>query len=73
MAKREVLDVVNKLGIPIIDFDTRVRKLSDPLSVFPFGLPGHYNAKGYSLLAEQIAHRLRADGFPSTDISQGNE
>ena len=59
-----VLNIVKKLEIPIIDAHTEVfAGQLEPLSLFPFGLHGHYNARGYKLVANAIAKRLKADGM----------
>ena len=59
-----VLNTATELGIPIIDIENKVfAPHDDPASLFPFrNLGYHYNAKGYALVAEAIAERLRADG-----------
>lgn len=57
-----VLATVADLGIPIIDIQEDVfRHHSDPLSLFPYRRPGHYNAKGYRLVADTISRRVRND------------
>jgi hypothetical protein len=59
-----VLRTVTDLGVPIIDAQNEVFAThTDPLSLFPLRNSGnHYNAKGYRLIAEAIAKRLKADG-----------
>ena len=57
-----VLGTVADLGIPIIDIQDDVFRLhSDALSLFPYRRPGHYNAKGYRLVADTISRRVRSD------------
>ena len=59
-----VLHTVSELEIPIIDIHKEVFvPHTDPLSLFPFRIDGHYNAEGYRLVSETIAKRLKADGF----------
>ena len=59
-----VLHTAKELEIPIIDMQSEVFDLqTDPLSLFPFGRNGHYNADGYRLVAESISKRLKADGI----------
>jgi hypothetical protein len=54
----EVLAQVTHAGIPIIDFSDELARAVDPLDYFPFGRHGHYNEKGYRLLAALIQRRL---------------
>jgi len=57
-----VLCTVKDLDLPIIDIHrTKFLRYSDPLSLFP-SEARHYNAKGYRLVSETIAERLRNDG-----------
>ena len=47
--------MVNSLDIPLIDMHKEVfEKERNPLDLFPFGLNGHYNIKGYKKVAEEI-------------------
>lgn len=58
----EVLSIVKQHGIPIIDIHNEVfLELSDPLSLFPLGLPGHYNSKGYNEIAKKIVLMVNND------------
>lgn len=54
----KVLAMVEKLGIPIIDFHQEMLRLDDPLEMFPFRANNHYNAEGYRLVASQVKRRL---------------
>lgn len=58
-----VIQAATELDIPIIDIHREVLDHPDPLSLFPFRKHGHYNAKGYKLVAETIRERLEADGY----------
>ena len=50
-----VKDIVNELRIPFIDIHKEVFvKEQNPLKLFPFELPGHYNPDGYKKVAETI-------------------
>ena len=50
-----VKNIVNELKIPFIDIRKEVfLKEQNPLKLFPFELPGHYNADGYKKVAETI-------------------
>jgi hypothetical protein len=51
----EVLDLVKRLDIKIIDIHKEVfENHSDPFSLFPLRRHGHYNAQGYSEVAKAI-------------------
>tara|TARA_Y100000294_G_C8556519_1_gene337386 strand:- start:122 stop:1639 length:1518 start_codon:yes stop_codon:yes gene_type:complete len=64
MYRKDVLQIIEKLNIPNIDTLNEVFKPhSDPTSLFPFRMYGHYNAKGYRLIAEAISNRLVLDGI----------
>jgi len=53
--KAEVIEVVNGLDIPVVDvFQEIIKNQSDPFALFPFRLPGHYNADGYREIAKAI-------------------
>ena len=56
--RRDVLEMLGELGIPVIDFTDVLGSHPDPLSLFPFRERGHYTQEGYTLLAGQIAARL---------------
>ena len=50
-----VKEIVNELKIPFIDIYKEVfEKEQNPLKLFPFELPGHYNVDGYKKVAETI-------------------
>ena len=50
-----VEEIVNELRIPFIDIHKKVfEKEQNPLKLFPFELPGHYNVDGYKKVAETI-------------------
>ena len=60
MNYKEVLNIVNKLEISIIDINKELfSKHKDPLSLFPFRSHGHYNEKGYKLVAKKILDRIK--------------
>lgn len=54
-----VLPLIRQLGIPIIDFIDGLSNETDPISFFPLRIKGHYNEKGYRLLAETIITSLK--------------
>ena len=50
-----VKNIVTELNIPFIDIHKEVfEKEQNPLKLFPFELPGHYNVEGYKKVAEII-------------------
>jgi hypothetical protein len=57
----QVLSIVAKLGIPLIDMHEVISQQPDPLSLFPFRLHGHYLAEGYELMASNIQAYLEKD------------
>ena len=70
--RKDVLGVVNNLGIPVIDIQENVfDSHHDPLDLFPFPKLSfrnyHYNAEGYRLVAEAITKRLKKDGIFEID------
>ena len=59
MHYKEVLDIVKKLKIPIIDINKELFvKRKDPMELFPFRSNGHYNVKGYKFIAKKIFDRI---------------
>ena len=64
--RKIVMQTATELDIPIIDIHNEVFKTHpDPLSLFPFRIPGHYNAEGYRLVAEAIVKQLDAGHYIS--------
>jgi len=58
--KSEVIDLVKGLDIPVIDIHQEIfANHSDPLSLFPLRLVGHYTADGYSEVAKAIVENIR--------------
>ena len=50
-----VKEIVNELNIPFINMYKEVfENEQNPLKLFPFELPGHYNIDGYKKVAETI-------------------
>ena len=50
-----VKNIVSELKIPFIDISKEVfKKVQNPLKLFPFELPGHYNIEGYKKVTETI-------------------
>jgi hypothetical protein len=56
-----VLEVVRQIGLPIVDVDVALRSGGDPLQYFPVrGQWGHFNPRGYALMAHQIIAELES-------------
>jgi hypothetical protein len=58
----QVLSTIASLEIPIVDIHEAFSQHPDPLSFFPFRLPGHYVAEGYERVASKIKMYLEATG-----------
>ena len=51
----KIKKIVSELNIPFIDIDKEVfKKEKNPLELFPFQLPGHFNKIGYKKVTESI-------------------
>jgi hypothetical protein len=59
--KSKVLSAIKDLQIPIIDIESVFSSHSDPLSLFPFRIYGHYNSEGYKLVAEHLEKYISND------------
>jgi hypothetical protein len=44
--------IADEVGVEIIDIDSVFRAHTDPLSLFPFRLIGHYTPEGYGMIAD---------------------
>jgi lysophospholipase L1-like esterase len=53
--KSEVMTIVGRLNLPIVDVESAFSVQPEPLNLFPFARPGHFNAEGYRLLARLLA------------------
>lgn len=58
--KSDVLSMVSALGIDVIDIEPAFHRENEPLDLFPFGINGHYNSKGYAVVANEIKKYLDA-------------
>jgi hypothetical protein len=54
----DVLTIVGSLGIPVVDLHPVFAAHNEPLELFPFKLPTHYNALGNRVVAEAILRVL---------------
>jgi len=56
--KSDILELVSGLGIDVIDIEPAFHREADPLGLFPFRIKGHYNSKGYAVVANEIKRYL---------------
>ena len=57
---KKVIEIVESLNIPVIDINKELfEKHNDLLSLFPFRVWGHYNEKGYKLVAKTILNKIK--------------
>ena len=58
--KKKVLQILNRLEIKYIDLHKEIINQNiNPKQLFPFGLPGHFNEKGYKVLSKIIYNKLK--------------
>ena len=58
--RNQTIQIISDLDIPIIDIKKEVfDKHSDPVSLFPFKIAGHYNAKGYRLIGQTLLKKIK--------------
>ena len=58
-----IMNIINRLGIGYIDIFDFLSDHPDPLSLFPFRLPLHYNEEGYRLISDEIVRYLKTHFF----------
>jgi hypothetical protein len=56
--KPDIVDLVSSLGIDLIDIEDAFLDVEDPLDLFPFRMQGHYNKRGYAVVANKIKEYL---------------
>jgi hypothetical protein len=59
-SREQVLALAASLKLEVIDVDAAMRASPDPLAFFPYRADYHYNAAGYSLVADTVLKRLSA-------------
>jgi hypothetical protein len=53
--RTNIIDLVKKLNIPVIDIHQEVFSINnEPLNLFPLRISGHYNAEGFDKVARSI-------------------
>ncbi len=59
LKRSQVIELINNLGIPIIDIHKEFfTKQTDPLSFFADRIYGHYSPKGYSEISKVIINKI---------------
>ena len=58
-----VKKLVRDLKIPVIDVSEAFDRHPEPLSLFPFGLFGHYSEAGHELVGRTVLNRITAEGI----------
>jgi len=53
--RKKILNIINDLNIKSLDITSSINQLEDPLTIFPFKSPNHYNGLGYKIVANEIA------------------
>ena len=61
--RKFVLKTIRDLKIPLIDMHEIFIEHKDIDSLFPLRLGGHYNSKGYNLVAETIKKRINKTNY----------
>ena len=70
--KPDILDMVSRLGIDVIDLEPAFHREEDPLELFPFRIMGHYNSKGYAIVAKEIKRYLD-DHYNQTALQSAHD
>ena len=57
--KKKVISIVKELDINMIDIEREILLSNiNPLDIFPFGMYGHYNIKGYEVISDIIFNKI---------------
>ena len=56
--KEIILKKLQDIGVDYIDVFSELKKLKDPISVYPFRLKGHFTKEGYKMIADKIEERF---------------
>jgi hypothetical protein len=52
--RAQIMNIVKRKGIPLIDLHRAFRAQSDPLVLFPFRRLGHYNQQGHRFVGDEV-------------------
>jgi len=55
---RDVINIIENLGIKIIDIKAVFDKYDDPKNFFPLNIGGHYNVKGANIIANEVLNNI---------------
>ena len=58
----QIMTMVRKVGIPLLDLHYAFRAQSDPLALFPFQRLAHYNRKGHRLVGDEVIKSISLAG-----------
>jgi hypothetical protein len=53
-----VLTLAKTVGLPVIDIHDAFRAHADPLALFPFRQPAHYNEEGHRVVADTVLRSI---------------
>ena len=56
--REQILQIATAVGLPVIDIHQTFTRQPDPLDLFPFRLPAHYNEKGNRLVAQEVLRSI---------------
>ncbi len=65
--RKDVLAIINKLNIPVVDMHPIFSQAQDPLDYFPLRVAGHYTQEGYGKVGDELKQVLAST--PSVSIS----
>jgi hypothetical protein len=60
--RSQIMTMVRRVGIPLLDLHYAFRAQSDPLALFPFRRLGHYNQKGHRLVGDEVIKSISLSG-----------
>ena len=60
--RAQIMTMVRRSGISLIDLHYAFRAQSDPLALFPFRRLGHYNEKGHRLVGDEVLKSISLVG-----------
>jgi len=57
----KIIKILNKNHIKFINLEEHIDNHNDPLSLYPFRIPIHFNEKGYLFIADILTKELKAE------------